>query len=102
MCNLPKRLHTHEQTQWPKDRVHPQPAATAALISHSQLVGGDSPTCFQAGWPFTGGVADLELGADAGRLLLLVEVEQGLGDAVRQRQVAEVLQGLHVDQVLQA
>lgn len=49
-----------------------------------------------------GGAADLELGADAGRLLLLVEVEQGLGDAVRQRQVAQVLQGLHVDQVLQA
>lgn len=37
-------------------------------------------------------VPDLELCADAGRLLLLVEVEQGLGDAVRQRQVAEVLQ----------
>lgn len=48
------------------------------------------------------GVADLELRADARRFLLLVEVEQGLGDAVRQRQVAEVLQRLHVHQVLQA
>lgn len=41
---------------------------------------------------FIGAVPDLELCADAGRFLLLVEVEQGLGDAVGQRQVAEVLQ----------
>lgn len=53
--------------------------------------GGGIPSPTQAG-----GVilprADLELGADAGRFLLLVEVEQRLGDAVGQRQVAEVLQ----------
>lgn len=43
------------------------------------------------------GQTDLELCADARRFLLLVEVQQGLGDAVRQRQVAEVLQGLDVE-----
>lgn len=41
-------------------------------------------------------VCDLELSADTRRFLLLVEVKQGLGDAVRQRQVAEVLQRLDV------
>ena len=48
-----------------------------------------------------GGVtSDLELGADAGRLLLLVEVEEGLGNAVVERQVAEVFEGLDIQQVL--
>lgn len=55
---------------------------------------------YHSGWPcysnagsaLIAAVPDLELCADAGRFLLLVEVEQGLGDAVRQRQVAEVLQ----------
>lgn len=39
---LPKRLHTHEQIEWVVARVHPQPAAAAALILHSQLE-GESP-----------------------------------------------------------
>lgn len=47
-----------------------------------------------------GGGTDLELGADAGRLLLLVQVEQGLGDAVVERHAAQVAQRLHVQQVL--
>lgn len=45
----------------------------------------------------TDGQTDLELCADTRRFLLLVEVQQGLGDAVGQRQVAEVLQGLDVE-----
>lgn len=43
------------------------------------------------------GEAHLELGADAGRLLLLVQVQQRLGDAVGQRQVAQVLERLDVE-----
>lgn len=97
MCELAKRLHTHGQIQWLGDRVHPLAAAPATLIFHSQLgVWGGIPSPTQAG-----GVillrADLELGTDARRLLLLVEVEQRLGDAVGQRQVAEVLERLHAD-----
>lgn len=46
-------------------------------------------------------VSDLELCADTGWFLLLVEVKQRLGDAVVERQVAEVLQGLDVQQMLQ-
>lgn len=41
-------------------------------------------------------MSDLELCTDARRLLLLVEVQQRLGDAVGQRQVAQVLQRLDV------
>lgn len=41
-------------------------------------------------------VTDLELCADTGWLLLLVEVKQRLGDAVVKREVAQVLQGLDV------
>lgn len=37
-------------------------------------------------------VSDLELCADTWWFLLLVEVKQRLGDAIGQRQVAEVLQ----------
>lgn len=47
-----------------------------------------------------GGGTDLELSADAGRLLLLVQVQQGLGDAVVKRHAAQVAQRLHVQQVL--
>lgn len=43
------------------------------------------------------GEAHLELGTDAGRLLLLVQVQQRLGDAVGQRQVAQVLERLDVE-----
>lgn len=46
------------------------------------------------------GVTHLELGADARRLLLLVQVQQRLGDAVGQRQVAQVLERLDVEQML--
>lgn len=45
---------------------------------------------------------NLKLRADAGRLLLLVEVEQRLGDAVVQRHAAQVAEGLDVQQVLRA
>lgn len=50
--------------------------------------------CIQLSSP---GQTDLELGADARRLLLLVQVQQRLGDAVGQRQVAQVLEGLDVE-----
>ena len=42
----------------------------------------------------------LELGADAGRLLLLVQVQQGLGGAVVQGHTDDELQGFAVQQVL--
>lgn len=78
-------------------RVRPQPAAAAALRLHSQLEGeslylSGRPCYSNAGSTLIAAVPHLELCADAGRFLLLVEVQQGLGDAVRQRQVAEVLQ----------
>lgn len=44
--------------------------------------------------------AHLELGADAGRLLLLVQVQQGLGGAVVQCHADDQLQRLAVQQVL--
>lgn len=44
----------------------------------------------------------LKLRADAGRLLLLVQVKQGLGDAVVERHAAQVPKRLDVQQVLQA
>lgn len=56
------------------------------------LYHSDWPCYSNAGSTSIAAAPDLELRADAGRFLLLVEVEQGLGDAVRQRQVAEVLQ----------
>lgn len=42
----------------------------------------------------------LELGADAGWLFLLMEMEERFGNAVVQRQVSQVLEGLHVQHVL--
>lgn len=42
----------------------------------------------------------LELGADARRLLLLVQVQQGLGGTVMQGHTDDELQGLGVQQVL--
>lgn len=44
--------------------------------------------------------AHLELGADAGRLLLLVQVQQRLGGAVVQGHADDELQGLGVQQIL--
>lgn len=77
---------------------------TGSCTSHTNIPFPAGGVCVWGGIPSptqAGGVilprADLELGADARRLLLLVEVEQRLGDAVGQRQVAEVLQRLHAD-----
>lgn len=42
----------------------------------------------------------LELGADAGWFFLLMEMEERFGNAIVQRQVGEVLEGLHIQHVL--
>lgn len=46
------------------------------------------------------GSTDLELSADAGWFLLLVQVKQRLGDAVVEQHAAQVTQRLHIQQVL--